>query len=87
MCIRDRDGCEEKFGDEHLLPLWVADMDFEAPSCVKQALKEYVDFGVFGYYQIPNRYYEAFINWEKTYHDYDVKKRVDTICAGSCSGI
>ena len=61
-------------GDEHLLPLWVADMDFEAPSCVKQALKEYVDFGVFGYYQIPNRYYEAFINWEKTYHDYDVKK-------------
>lgn len=68
------DGCEEKFGDEHLLPLWVADMDFEAPSCVKQALKEYVDFGVFGYYQTPNRYYEAFINWEKTYHDYDVKK-------------
>lgn len=68
------DGCEEKFGDEHLLPLWVADMDFEAPSCVKQALKEYVDFGVFGYYQIPNRYYEEFINWEKTYHDYDVKK-------------
>ena len=68
------DGCEEKFGDEHLLPLWVADMDFEAPSCVKQALKEYVDFGVFGYYQIPNRYYEAFINWEKIYHDYDVKK-------------
>ena len=67
------DGCEEKFGDENLLPLWVADMDFEAPSCVKQALKEYVDFGVFGYYQIPNRYYEAFINWEKTYHDYDVK--------------
>ena len=49
-------------------------MDFEAPSCVKQALKKYVDFGVFGYYQIPNRYYEAFINWEKTYHDYDVKK-------------
>lgn len=69
------DGCEEKFGDEHLLPLWVADMDFEAPSCVKQALKKYVDFGVFGYYQIPNRYYEAFINWEKTYHDYDVKKK------------
>ena len=24
------DGCEEKFGDKNLLPLWVADMDFEA---------------------------------------------------------
>ena len=31
------DGCEEKFGDKNLLPLWVADMDFEAPSCVKEA--------------------------------------------------
>lgn len=68
------DGCEEKFGDEHLLPLWVADMDFEAPSCVKEALRKYVDFGVFGYYRVPDSYYEAFINWEKTYHDYEVKK-------------
>ena len=33
------DGCEEKFGDKNLLPLWVADMDFEAPSCVKEALR------------------------------------------------
>lgn len=68
------DGCEEKFGDKNLLPLWVADMDFEAPSCVKEALRKYVDFGVFGYYRVPDSYYEAFINWEKTYHDYEVKK-------------
>lgn len=68
------DGCEEKFGDKNLLPLWVADMDFEAPECVKEALRNYVDFGVFGYYRVPDSYYEAFINWEKTYHDYEVKK-------------
>jgi cystathionine beta-lyase len=68
------DGCEEKFGDKNLLPLWVADMDFEAPSCVKEALRKYVDFGVFGYYRVPDSYYEAFINWEKTYHSYEVKK-------------
>ncbi len=68
------DGCEEKFGDKNLLPLWVADMDFEAPSCVKEALRKYVDFGVFGYYRVPDSYYEAFINWEKTYHDYKVEK-------------
>lgn len=33
------DGCKKKFGKEDLLPLWVADMDFEAPACVKEALK------------------------------------------------
>lgn len=59
------DGCKEKFGMEELLPLWVADMDFEAPVCVKEALKNYVDFGVYGYYQPPKAYFEAFENWEE----------------------
>lgn len=66
------DGCLEKFGEDNLLPLWVADMDFEAPDCVKEALKEYVDFGVFGYYVPPKEYYDAFIRWEKKYHGYEV---------------
>ncbi len=68
------DGCEEMFGRKDLMPLWVADMDFEVPSCVREALKEYVDFGVFGYYDVPESYYQAFIDWEKTYHDYEAEK-------------
>lgn len=67
------DGCQEKFGKEDLLPLWVADMDFEVPECVKDALREYVDFGVFGYYEAPREYTDAFITWEKKYHNYEVK--------------
>ena len=67
------DGCKEKFGMEELLPLWVADMDFEAPVCVKEALKNYMDFGVYGYYQPPKAYFEAFENWEEKYHDYKVE--------------
>ncbi|MCC6146180.1 MAG: PatB family C-S lyase [Anaerolineaceae bacterium] len=35
--------------DEDVLPLWVADMDFSAPSAVIQALHERVDHGIFGY--------------------------------------
>ena len=50
-----------------------ADMDFEAPVCVKEALKNYVDFGVYGYYQPPKAYFEAFENWEEKYHDYKVE--------------
>ena len=59
------DGLEAKFGKDDLLPLWVADMDFEAPECVKEALKEYVDYGIFGYYQPPKEYKDAFIRWEE----------------------
>lgn len=68
------DGCKEKFGEENLLPLWVADMDFEVPSCVKEALMKYINLGVFGYYQPPKEYEEAFIRWEETYHNYKVSR-------------
>lgn len=36
------DDLEEKFGRTDLLPAWVADMDIEAPECVREALTEYV---------------------------------------------
>lgn len=68
------DGCKEKFGEENLLPLWVADMDFEVPSCVKEALMKYINLGVFGYYKPPKEYEEAFIRWEETYHNYKVSR-------------
>ncbi len=34
---------------QDVLPLWVADMDFESPACVLKALHERVDHGIFGY--------------------------------------
>ncbi|OUP00524.1 aminotransferase [Drancourtella sp. An210] len=68
------DSCGEKFGSTDLLPVWVADMDFEVPSCVKEAIKEYADFGVFGYYKPEKGYYDALIRWEETYHNYTVDK-------------
>ncbi len=68
------DTCQEKFGKSDLLPLWVADMDFEVPECVKEAVKEYVELGVFGYYNPPMVYYDAFIHWEEKYHHYKVQR-------------
>ncbi|MFD1384375.1 MalY/PatB family protein [Rhodanobacter aciditrophus] len=32
-----------------VIPMWVADMDFDAPECVKEALHKRVDEGIFGY--------------------------------------
>lgn len=49
-----------RFTREDLLGLWVADMDFAAPACVREALHKQVDFGVFGYDVTPDAYYEAF---------------------------
>ncbi len=68
------DGLKEMYGEENLLPLWVADMDFEAPDCVTKAVTDYASKGIYGYYQVPDSYYDAFIAWEKSQHHYEVQK-------------
>lgn len=39
----------DKFGDKDVLPLWVADTDFQAAPAIIQALHQRIDHGVFGY--------------------------------------
>jgi len=68
------DALGDLFGDPDLLAMWVADMDFEVPECVKQAALHYAGQGIYGYYKVPEAYYDSFIRWEKTYHNYEVKK-------------
>lgn len=34
------DVLEERYGDADLLPLWVADMDFETPQFITEALRK-----------------------------------------------
>lgn len=64
----------EDYGSEDLLPMWVADMDFQSPPEVIDALKERVEHGVFGYPYIEDSVYESIINWAKKRYDWDIKK-------------
>ena len=61
------------FSRDDLLPLWVADMDFRSPRCVFTAIEEYLKTGVVGYYNPRKSYDQAFIDWEKKYHGYEVQ--------------
>lgn len=49
-----------------VLPLWVADMDFQAPAPVLAALRKSVEHGVFGYSDVKGDYYDAVANWFRT---------------------
>ena len=62
------------FGESGLQAMWVADMDFRCPECVIEAIKEYADFGVFGYYKPRDSYAQAFIDWERNHHGYEVRQ-------------
>jgi len=57
------------------LPMWVADMDFEAPPAVIEALRRRVDHGVFGYPLVPPSFYEAAIGWLGRRHGWEVEKK------------
>jgi len=59
---------------KNLLPLWVADMDFETPKGVIEAMKNRVNHGIYGYTFRPDSYYQSIISWFKEIHDIEIKK-------------
>lgn len=38
-----------RYTGKDIIPVWIADMDFQAPLPVRQAIHRYIDFGVLGY--------------------------------------
>ena len=61
------------FGHEDVLPLWVADMDFESPPAVKQALVERAKHGIYGYCVRSNEYVQAIVDWYARRHAWQLK--------------
>ena len=62
----------DSLADEYIIPMWVADMDFETAPCIVEALKERINHGVFGYSHVPNSYYEAVCDWFKRMHHWQI---------------
>ena len=57
-----------------ILPMWVADMDFETAPCITEALRKRVEHGIFGYTQVPDSYYDAVINWFSRRHRWTIRR-------------
>ena len=65
--------CAEKRGKpEGLLPMWVADMDFQTPQTVREALAAKAAHGIFGYSDPDETYFEALAQWFETRHNWTV---------------
>ena len=54
-------------GDD-IIPLWVADMDFETYPGITEALRRRVDHAIFGYTRVPDSYYDAVCRWFEERH-------------------
>lgn len=64
----------DEAANDEVIPLWVADMDFEVAPAIKEALRKRVEHGVFGYTMVPDSYYDAIINWFDNRHGWYINR-------------
>ena len=62
------------FGNSAVLPLWIADMDFASPPAVVQRLTERVRHPIYGYNTQEAGLYQAFMDWVKIRHNWEIEK-------------
>lgn len=60
---------------EDVLPLWVADMDFETSSYIEDALIARAKEGIFGYSEVQTPYFEIVKDWMKRHHGWEPKEQ------------
>jgi len=60
---------------EGVLPMSIADMDFQAPPFVIDAMLDRARHGVFGYTVVPDGYYDALIGWIRERSGWGVERR------------
>lgn len=59
---------------EHVLPMWVADMDFHTAPAIVDALRLRVEHGIFGYTRVPDSYYDAVTGWFMRRHGWKMNR-------------
>lgn len=75
------------FGIEDVLPMWVADMDFQAPIEVLDALHSRVEHGIFGYSMPGEKVEDAIQGWLKKRHNWEIDKTSITYSPGIVTAI
>ena len=78
---------KERYGRSDLLPLWVADMDFETPQFITDALRQRLDHSLFGYTVVPDELWTSIIQWIRDHHPWEVKREWLTYIPGIVKGI
>lgn len=68
------DFARERGIPEENLPLWVADMDFRVSSYIQEALERLVSYGIFGYSEVKEHYFEPLRAWLENRHGWRTER-------------
>ncbi|MCL2008698.1 MAG: PatB family C-S lyase [Treponema sp.] len=67
------DSLKERFGEDGLLPLWIADMEFKTVPQVTEVIKSRAEQGTFGYEKVPDSFFTALFKWQAR-HGMEIKR-------------
>ena len=81
------DALAERYGRPDLLPMWVADMDFETPRFITDALRKRLDHSLFGYTMEPKDYWPTVAQWIENHHNWHVEQSWMSYIPGIVKGI
>ena len=76
------DARKEVFGRDDILPMWVADMDFQSPPCVREAAMKLSQHGVFGYTFRSLESVDYFIDWVDKRYNWKITREQITSSPG-----
>lgn len=68
------DTLQAVFGSEHVLPLWVADMDFEVAKPISDAVRDRAAHAVYGYGIETEPLYDSIISWLQRRHGWTIQR-------------
>ena len=81
------DGAIAEYKDPNIIPLWVADMDFEVPREVKESIEKRIEHEIFGYTMISDSYYEAIEKWYRENYGWEIDSEWIVFSPGVVPGL
>ena len=61
-----------KYNRPEIIPMWVADMDFETAPCIKSALLDRINHGIYGYTEPPKELPSTVVQYLKTEFNWSI---------------
>lgn len=81
------DVLNERYGRADLTPMWVADMNFETPEFITEALRRRLDHSLYGYTNIPAEFWPTVTKWIADHHQWNVNSEWMRFIPGIVKGI
>lgn len=78
---------KDRYGRSDLIPLWVADMDFETPGFITEAIRKRLEHSLFGYTVEPEELWPTVAGWIGSHHGWKIDEKWLTFIPGIVKGI